>query len=176
VIVGKSPLAVPAAPENLGSWQANVLPLAGLVIVTAGALALIRKVLGLLTAVFPALSDCCAWAVYVPSANGWDGATDQPAPDAVVVSVSTGTPERLEPRNRLIVIVGKSPLAVPAVPENVGLLLFVAVPVAGLVNPTAGGTVSTVQDASAGVGSTLPDRLIVRTEKVCGPSTSAVKV
>ena len=63
MIVEESPAAVPAAPENAGLLLLSVLPFAGLVNVTAGAFVLIVKVLGVLTPVLPALSDCCACAV-----------------------------------------------------------------------------------------------------------------
>ena len=135
---------------------------------------LIVKVLGVLMPVLPALSDCSACAVYVPSASGWFGATDQRPPETVAVSVCTGEPEVLVPANTLTVIIDESPGAVPAAPENAGLLLFVVLPLTGLVNVTAGATVSTVHDAWAGVGSSLPDGLTARTSKACGPSTSAV--
>jgi hypothetical protein len=44
----------------------------------------------------------------------------------------------------LTVTVGRSPEAVPAAPENVGLVLFDALEFAGVVNVTAGGVVSIV--------------------------------
>lgn len=110
----------------------------------------------------------------MPSANGWVGATDQLPPETVAVSVCTGKPEVLEPDNTLTVIVAESPGAVPAAPENAGLWLFVVLPLTGLLNVIAGATVATVHDASAGVGSSLPEGLIARTSKACGPSTSAV--
>jgi hypothetical protein len=69
---------------------------------------------------------------------------------------------------------GVAPGAVPAALENAGLLFFVVLPLTGLLNVTAGGTASTVQNAWAGVGSCLPEGLIARTSKACGPSTSAV--
>jgi hypothetical protein len=44
----------------------------------------------------------------------------------------------------------------------------------GLVNVTAGATVSMVHDAWAGLESVLPEGLIARTSKACGPSTRAL--
>ena len=110
----------------------------------------------------------------MPSANGRVGATDQLPPETVAVSVRTGEPEVLEPENTLTVILDESPGAVPAAPENAGLWLFVVLPLTGRLNVTAGGTVSTVHDLWAGVGSSLPEGLIARTSKACAPSTSAV--
>ena len=74
----------------------------------------------------------------MPSASDCEGATDQLAPDAVVVSVCAGDPEVDEPWNTLTVIVDESPCAVPAAPENGGLLLLVVLLFAGLVSVTAG--------------------------------------
>jgi hypothetical protein len=77
----------------------------------------------------------------------------------------------LEPKNTSTVIVDASPGAALAVPENVGLLLFVVLPFTGLPNVTTGETVFTVHDARPGLGSSAPEGLIARTTKVCGPST-----
>jgi hypothetical protein len=94
----------------------------------------------------------------------------------------------------LTVIVVESPDAVPAAPENVGLLLFVELPAAGEVRVTAGGVVAesasrwpsllvappsdsdglavlaVVQEAVAGVGSMAPARVIARTAKLWLPA------
>ena len=75
----------------------------------------------------------------MPSAKDWVGATDQLAPETAAVSVCTSEPVMLEPENTFTVIVAKSPGAVPAAPENVGLSLPVVPPFGGLVNVTAGG-------------------------------------
>ena len=101
------------------------------------------------------------------------GATDQAPPDTLAVSDCTGKPEVLEPKNTVTVIVGESPCAVPADPENAGLSSCVVLPLLGVFNVTTGGAVSTLHDACAGVRSLLPDRLIARTSTACGRSTSA---
>ena len=55
------------------------------------------------------------------------------------MSVCTGEPEVLDPEKILTMIVEESPAAVPAAPENAGLLLLSVLPFAGLVNVTLGG-------------------------------------
>src|SRR5215471_4965158 len=94
----------------------------------------------------PALSACSARAVYMPYANGWLGVTDHLPREAVAVKVRTAEPEALLPENSLSLILDESPGAVPADPENDGLLLFVLLPVTGSVNDTAGVSMSTVHD------------------------------
>jgi hypothetical protein len=70
--------------------------------------------------------------------SGPDAATDQLPPLAVAINVCAGIPVALEPEYSLTVTVLESPLAVPAEPENVGVALFIVLPLAGLVNVTAG--------------------------------------
>ena len=127
----------------------------------------------MLMPVVPALFDCSARTVYVPFANGLIGATAQLPPEAVVASVCTGEPETPDPEKTLTVIFDESPGAVPAAPENAGLLSCVVLPLTGFLTVTAGATRRTVHDMWAGVRSAAPEALIARTSKACGPSTSA---
>jgi hypothetical protein len=96
------------------------------------------KVCASLKPLFPALSPCRARAVYTPSARG-AGTTLHEPPEAVVVSVCTRVPDGVRPFQILRVIVGSSPGAVPAAPENVGALFCVELPSAGVTSVTTGG-------------------------------------
>ena len=58
---------------------------------------MIVNVFALLKPVLPALSDCCAWAVYVPVGSAGDPSTVQLPPACVAVSVCTGLPVALVP-------------------------------------------------------------------------------
>src|SRR5437763_645606 len=100
-------------------------------------------------------------------------AAAQRLPEAFAVSACFGEPKVPEPEKSLMVIVDESPGAVPATPENAGLLVFSLLPLAGVLSVTAGGAESTIHDACAGVGSVRPDGLIARTSNACRPSTSA---
>jgi hypothetical protein len=96
VIVARSPVAVPAAPEYAGFVTLDDDPFAGTVNVTAGAPA--TNVLADDTPVNPETElDCDACAVYRPAANAVVDVTDQLAPDLVAVSVSFGVPDALDP-------------------------------------------------------------------------------
>ena len=129
----------------------------------------------MLTPVVPALVDCSARAVYVPSAGGLIGATAQLPPEMVVASVCTGEPETPDPEKTITTTFGESLGAVPAVPENDGLLSCVVLPLTGLLTVTAGATRRMVHDMWAGVRSAAPEALIARTSNACGPSTSATE-
>ena len=118
--------------------------LAGVASVTAGGTVSIVKVLGALFPALPAASDCVACTVYVPSVRALEGATDQLPLVAVPVRVSTGGAETLDPAYTLIVTLGESPGTVPAVPEKLGLLLFVVLPLVGWLTVMIGAVVSTV--------------------------------
>jgi hypothetical protein len=59
-------------------------------------------------------------------------------PLRVAINVCASVPLVPEPEYTFTVTVLESPLAVPAVPENVGVLLLVLVPFAGLDNVTTG--------------------------------------
>ena len=131
------------------------------------------KMLGVLTPVVPALLDCSARAVYAPSANGLVGVTAQLPPDAAAVRVCTGKPEMPDPAKTSTVIFDESPGALPAAPENAGLLWSVVLPLTGLLTVTAGATRRTVHDMWAGVRSAAPEALIARTSNACGPSIRA---
>src|SRR5215218_4920958 len=101
--------------------RSNVwLPWAGSLSVTAGAVASTRKVTSVLLPTLPASLDCSARAVYVPSASGVAGWTDQPAPERVVSSTRTGSPVGDAPAHSLTWIVSESPLTVPPAPEKTG--------------------------------------------------------
>ena len=86
-------------------------------------------------------SDCCARTEYVPLSSG-DGTVDHDPLEALVLSVWTGAPEGTRPSQILTMIVGRSPLAVPAAPEISGVESRVELPSAGLVSLGAGGVVS----------------------------------
>jgi hypothetical protein len=83
--------------------------------------------------------------VYTPSVRAVEAGTDQLLPEVVAVSVCRGVPEAVEPAYTLTVIVGESPAAVPATPENVVVLWVVAEPFAGLTKVTSGAVVSIVK-------------------------------
>jgi hypothetical protein len=70
---------------------------------------------------------------------------DQAPAEAVAVRVCTGVPDADAPGYTLIVTGVESPDAVPAEPENVGVLLLTVDPLAGLVKVTIGAVVSTVK-------------------------------
>jgi hypothetical protein len=86
-------------------------------------------------------SDCSARTEYVPLARG-DGTADHDPLEALVLSVCTRAPDATRPSQIFTVIVGRSPLAVPAAPEIVGVESRVELPSAGLVILGAGGVVS----------------------------------
>ena len=92
----------------------------------------------------------------------------------VAVSVCTGKPDVREPANTLTVTADEPLGVLPTAPEKPGVRLFVVLPFIGLVNVSAGATVSMLHDLRAGIGSTSPKGLIERTSKACSPSTSAV--
>src|SRR5207248_10758369 len=97
----------------------------------------------------PAGSDCCAGAVWVPSAKAGDAVTDQdPFAARVAPTLSTGAPATLVPLYTFTVIEVESPPAVPPVPEKSGVLSFVELPAVGLVSEMAGGVASTVNVAA----------------------------
>jgi hypothetical protein len=110
----------------------------------------------------------------VPFANRWAGTADQLPRETTVLRVWTDEPDVIKPEKTLTLTAGESQEAVPAVPENLGLLSRVVLPLTGCLNDTAGGTVSTIHDARAGVGSTWPAALVARTSKPWRPSTSAM--
>ena len=105
----------------------------------------------------PALFDCSARTVYVPSANGFLDATAQLPPEAVVARVCTGEPETPNPEKTSTVIFDESRGAVPAAPEKAGLRSCVVLPLIGFLTVTAGATRGTVHDMCAGVRSAAPD-------------------
>jgi hypothetical protein len=78
---------------------------------------------------------------YVPRARG-DGTVDHDPFEALVVSVCMGALDWTRPTQIFTVIVGRSPLALPAAPEIVGVEFRVELPSAGLVGLTVGGVVS----------------------------------
>src|SRR5437588_563466 len=96
VMVAESPPAVPAPPPKVGAVLAVAEPSAGWLRVTAGGVVSTVKVAAPLRPVLPAASDCCACAVYVPSASAGE-ATDQAPALAVAVRVSTGVPVAVLP-------------------------------------------------------------------------------
>jgi hypothetical protein len=65
-------------------------------------------------------------------------------PLRVAINVCASVPLVPEPEYSFTVTVPRSPLAVPAAPENVGVALLVVLLLAGFVNVTTGATVSTV--------------------------------
>ena len=155
VTVPPSALAVvsaawfPAAPLKVGCSETFVAPLAGAAIVTVGEVVSITNVFALLVPAFPAPSACDAWAVYCAfAASEVVGATDQEPPLSVVVRVCSSVPLVFEPEKIFTVTVVESALCVesaawfPAVPENVGLVLFVKELFTGAVRVTDGETVS----------------------------------
>ena len=127
---------MPAAPENAGLLLLVVLPFAGPVNVTAGALVLTVKVMA--DVVFPTLSDCApARCKSRPPAAG--SGIDQLPAEAGAVSVCTVEPETLEPEKTLTVIAEESPAPSPAPPRTPACCCLVVLPFAGLVNVTMGG-------------------------------------
>ena len=62
VIVGMSPAAVPAAPRKPGLLLTVVVPCAGAVRDTLGALLIVKRIAGLVE--LPLVSTWVAWAVY----------------------------------------------------------------------------------------------------------------
>ena len=67
-----------------------------------------------------------------------------------------------------------SPTLVSALPEKVGVVSLVAVPLAGVASVSVGACVSIVQVRLAGVGSVLPAVSVARTWKVWLPSLRPV--
>ena len=90
-----------------------------------------------------------------------------------VESVCTRLPDVLSPKNTVTLIVDERRGAVRAVPEKLGLALFVVLRLTGLVIFRSGGPGWTDNDLCAGVGSALPVGLIARIATACRPSTSA---
>src|SRR5207244_8622307 len=133
-----SPLAVPAVPENVGVATLIEDPFDGAASETTGNAVSTVNVLAELRPRLPSESDCWAWAVYVPSLSVGEAGTDQAPPLAVVLTVSTGEPDAEEPLYTLTVTVGRSPPAVPADPEKVGVPVLIDVPLRGALRGTAG--------------------------------------
>ncbi len=96
-----------------------------------------------------------ACAVQVPPGSGVVGATDQCPATAVAVSVRDGVPVAPIPRYSLTVIAGWSPAAVPARPENTGLVWSIDEQAAGAVSVTFGDVAITV---TVNVFGALPPR------------------
>ena len=97
----------------------------------------------LLVAVLPAMSDCVASTAYCPSRRSAAGLTDQaPSTASALRGVPTRGSSAVPPLWIATVTPGRSPSAVPAVPEKIGLAFFVSVPVAGLAMVTDGTLVS----------------------------------
>lgn len=138
----ESPVEVPALPEKVGVACLVELHSVGAVIDTMVVATL--NVFGVVTVVLPAASDCCASAVYVPPGSEADAGIDQEPPEAAVVSVWMGLVAVPIPENSLTVIAGRSPAAVLAVPEKVGVALVDEEQFTGAVILGAGATVSTV--------------------------------
>jgi len=81
---------------KVGVVAVDELPLAGAVIVTAGAVVSIRNVRGALVPTLPAWSACDACTVYVPSPMFAGAVANAPA-ESAAVSVSIGEPEADDP-------------------------------------------------------------------------------
>jgi hypothetical protein len=97
VIVARSPVAVPAAPENVGFVTLDEDPFAGAVMVTTGAVVSTVNVLADDNPVNPDEFDCDACAVYRPAASAVVAVTDHFPADAVALSVCAGVPDTLAP-------------------------------------------------------------------------------
>jgi len=140
-----SPVAVPAVPEKVGVVSLVALPFGGELTATAGGVVSIVNVRGALSSLFPAASDCSALAVYVPSASaaGWPAHTPV-AGFTGAENAECGLPDASVPTLITTVTAPASPVAVPAVPEKVGVESLVTLPAAGELSTTTGGVMSMV--------------------------------
>jgi hypothetical protein len=133
-------------PEKVGVRLLVTVPFGGCASVIDGAVTSTVNVLAALEPVFPALSDWLACAVYVPSASAVVASTLYAPFSALrdAVSVCTGVPAAAEPMYTDTVTDDESPGAMPAVPEKVGVVSFVALLLTGDASDTTGGVPSTV--------------------------------